>query len=151
MLELPIEIAPKPPLWILLPTTHPSIDRDQKMSRKLLTRLYNDCIYLQTITDLIYLRTTDQLDWQYYKIGALKIICISISYTVSREYRVVRNRISRCYSLVKIAFSTIFTKTIDEYNVTMPVPRLRVASQINSGHATMLSQERPSLATIAKW
>ena len=33
----------------------------------------------------------------------------------------------------------------------IPVPHVRVASQINCGDVTMLSQKRPSLVTIAKW
>ena len=54
-----------------------------------------------------------------------------------------------CYSLVKIAFAR--AKTIDEYDVTMLVPRYRVTSQINCDDVTMLSQNGQSLATIAKW
>ena len=36
----------------------------------------------------------------------------------------------------------------DEYDVTMLVPRVRVTSPINCGDVTMLSQQRPSLATM---
>ena len=35
-----------------------------------------------------------------------------------------------CFSLMKIALCQ-FARTIDEYHVTMPVPRVRVTSQIN--------------------
>ena len=38
-------------------------------------------------------------------------------------------------------------RTIDQYDVTMPVPHFRVTSQINSGDVTMLSKKRPSLET----
>ena len=41
-------------------------------------------------------------------------------------------------------------RTIDEYDVTMPAPRVHVTSQINCGDVTMPSQKRPSLATMAK-
>ena len=40
--------------------------------------------------------------------------------------------------------------TIGEYDVTMPVRYVRVTSQINRGDLTILSQKRPSLATMAK-
>ena len=38
-------------------------------------------------------------------------------------------------------------RTIDESDVTLPVPRVLVTSQINSESVTMLSQKRPSLVT----
>ena len=41
-------------------------------------------------------------------------------------------------------------RIIDEYDVKMPVPHVRVTSLINCGDVTMLSQKRPSLATMAK-
>ena len=34
------------------------------------------------------------------------------------------------------------TRTIDEYEVTMPVARVHVTSQINCGDVTMLSQKK---------
>ena len=40
--------------------------------------------------------------------------------------------------------------TIDEYDVTMPVPPVRATSQINCDDVTIFSQKRPSLWTIAK-
>ena len=40
-------------------------------------------------------------------------------------------------------------RTIDEYDVTMPVSYIRVTSQINCGDVTILNQKRPSLATMA--
>ena len=41
-------------------------------------------------------------------------------------------------------------RTIDEHDVTMPVPEVRITSKINSGDVKMLRQKRPSLATMAK-
>ena len=41
-------------------------------------------------------------------------------------------------------------RTIDEYEVAMPVTHVRMTSQINCGDVTMLSQNRPPLATIVK-
>ena len=35
-------------------------------------------------------------------------------------------------------------RTVDEYDVTMPVPSISVTSQINRGDATLLHQKRPS-------
>ena len=40
--------------------------------------------------------------------------------------------------------------TIDKYDVTIPVFRVRMTSQINCGDVTMLGQKRPPLATMAK-
>ena len=37
------------------------------------------------------------------------------------------------------------------YDVTMPVPRVCVTAQVNSGDVTMLGQRRLSLATMTKW
>ena len=42
-------------------------------------------------------------------------------------------------------------RTIDEYDVTMQVHRAHVTSQISCDDVTMLSQKRPSLATMEKW
>ena len=42
-------------------------------------------------------------------------------------------------------------RTIDEYNVTMSVPRVRMTSQINCDDVKMLIRKRPSLALMAKW
>ena len=42
-------------------------------------------------------------------------------------------------------------RTIDEYDVTVLVPRVDMTSQINCGDVIMLSQKRLSLATMAKW
>ena len=56
-----------------------------------------------------------------------------------------------CYSLVKIAFAPICTgRTIDEYDVTIPVSYICVTSQISCGDITILSQKRLSLGTMAK-
>ena len=44
----------------------------------------------------------------------------------------------------------VLARTINKYDVTMSVPHIHVTSQINCGDATMLSQEKPSLATMAK-
>ena len=44
-----------------------------------------------------------------------------------------------------------YARTIDEYDVTKPVPCFRVTSQINYDDVIMLSKNRPSLATMAKW
>ena len=41
-------------------------------------------------------------------------------------------------------------RTIDEYDVTMPVSSVRATSQINCSDVTMLNQKRRSLATMAK-
>ena len=41
-------------------------------------------------------------------------------------------------------------RTIDEYDITMPVSYIRVTSQINCGDVTILNQKRLSLATMAK-
>ena len=41
-------------------------------------------------------------------------------------------------------------RTIDEYDVTILVPYIRMTSQINSGDVTILNQKRLSLATTAK-
>ena len=78
-----------------------------------------------------------------------------LSYTLGREYRVMRNRYSPvhgCYSLVKIAFAPICTcknnRQIWRHNASI---RVRVTSQINCGDVTMRKQKRPSLATVAKW
>ena len=62
------------------------------------------------------------------------------------------NDIHGCYSLVKIAFVPIcaWARTIDEYDVLMPVSYIRVTSQINCGDVTILNQKRLSLATMAK-
>ena len=41
-------------------------------------------------------------------------------------------------------------RKIDEYDLRMPVPYVCMTSQINSGDVTILSQKRPSLATMLK-
>ena len=41
-------------------------------------------------------------------------------------------------------------RTIDKYDVTIPVPHVHVMSQINCGDVTMLIQKRMSLAATAK-
>ena len=41
-------------------------------------------------------------------------------------------------------------RTIDEYDVTLTVPHVRVTSQINCGDVTVLSQKRPCIATLKK-
>ena len=43
------------------------------------------------------------------------------------------------------------TKTVDEYDVTMPAPRVRVTSHIYCGDVIILSQRRPCLITKLKW
>ena len=43
------------------------------------------------------------------------------------------------------------SRTIDEYDITTPVHHVRVTSKINCGDMTVLSQKRPSLATMEKW
>ena len=55
-----------------------------------------------------------------------------------------------CYALVKITF-VLHARTINEYDVTMPVPWVQLTSQINCGDVTMLSQKRPLLGTIVNW
>ena len=57
------------------------------------------------------------------------------SYALRREYTWQKNDIHGCYSLVN----------------TLPVPWVRVTSQVSRYVVTTLSQKRPSLATIAKW
>ena len=52
-----------------------------------------------------------------------------------------------CYSLFR-QFAR--ARTIKEYDVTLPVPHNRVTSQIGCGDVAMLSQKRPSLATMTK-
>ena len=54
---------------------------------------------------------------------------------LSREYQVVRIDVHICYSLVKSAFAS--ARTIEEYDVTMPVPRICLTSQIIRGDVTM--------------
>ena len=77
---------------------------------------------------------------------------MEISYTLSREYRVVRNRYSRLLSPKWRSPFCQFARarTIDDYDVTMPVTGVRVASQINYSDVTMLNQKKTSLATMAK-
>ena len=41
-------------------------------------------------------------------------------------------------------------RTVDDYDVTMVIPYLHETSQIDCGDVTMLSQKKPSLATMAK-
>ena len=41
-------------------------------------------------------------------------------------------------------------RTIDEYDVTMPVSYIRMTSQTNCGDVTILNQKSLSLATMAK-
>ena len=66
---------------------------------------------------------------------------------LSREYREID--IHGFYSLVKIALRQFAReRTIDEYDVTMLVSRVRVISQINRDDVTMVSQKRPSMTTI---
>ena len=50
-----------------------------------------------------------------------------------------------CYSLMKIVFVPIHAeRTVEEYDITIPAPCVRVISQIIRGDVTMLSQKRPS-------
>ena len=77
------------------------------------------------------------------------IIVITFSYTLSREYRVAR------YRYIRLLFTSedrqfARAMTIDKYDVTIPVFRVRMTSQINCGDVTMLGQKRPPLATMAK-
>ena len=74
-----------------------------------------------------------------------------ISYTLSREYRVVRYRYSLlvfasegrlCANLRVQEQSTNMTSQCQSY--------IRVTSQINCGDVTILNQKRVSLATMAK-
>ena len=58
---------------------------------------------------------------------------------LSHEYQVVRNR-----------YSWLLFTSEDEYDVIMPVPHVRVMSQINCGDVTMLIQKRPYLVAAAK-
>ena len=75
-----------------------------------------------------------------------------VFYTLSREYRVVRNRYSRLLFTGedRLLRQIARARTIDEYDVEMLVPHVRETSQINCGDVTMLSQKRPSSAKMAK-
>ena len=74
-----------------------------------------------------------------------------ISYTLSRENRVVRYPYSWLLFTSKDRLRPFArARTIDEYGVTMPVSYIRVTSQINCGDVTILNQKRLSLATMAK-
>ena len=75
---------------------------------------------------------------------------IPFSCTLSREYRVVRYRYSRLLFTSEDRLCANL-RVQEQYDITMPVPRVRVTSQINCDDVTMLSQKRPSLATMAKW
>ena len=46
-----------------------------------------------------------------------------------------------CYSPMKIAF--VHVRTIDEYDVSMPVSHVDMTWQISCGDITMLGQEKP--------
>ena len=74
-----------------------------------------------------------------------------ISYTLNCEYWVVRNRYSRLLFTCedRLCAKLRVQKQSTNSNVTMPVPHVRVTSQINCGDVTMLSQKRPSLATLS--
>ena len=74
----------------------------------------------------------------------------SFSYTLSREYRVVRSIFAAVIHQWRSPLRQFArARTIDEYDVTMPVAYIRVTSQINCGDVTILSQKILSLATMA--
>ena len=77
---------------------------------------------------------------------------ITYSHMLSREYRVVRIRYSRLLftSEDRSCANLCVQEKIDEYDVTMPVSRVRVTLQINCDDVTMFNSERPSVATMAK-
>ena len=75
-----------------------------------------------------------------------------ISYMLSREYRVARYRYSRLlFTSEDRLCAKLRVQWQDKYDVTIPVFRVRMTSQINCGDVTMLGQKRPPLATMAKW
>ena len=65
----------------------------------------------------------------------------------------IRDGVKSIFTIVIHKWRATFARaiTIDEYDVTIPMPRFRVTSQINWGDDTMLSHKRPSLATMVKW
>ena len=69
---------------------------------------------------------------------------ISSSATLSREYWVVRNRYSQLLFTYfdRLCANLRVQRAIDKYDVTMPVARVRVTSQINYGDITMISQKK---------
>ena len=71
-------------------------------------------------------------------ISKLYLIKISLSYTLSREYQVTENWYVR-------------TRTIDKYDITMPLPRICMTPHIKYNDVTMLDQRRPLFPTMAKW
>ena len=82
----------------------------------------------------------------------ITLYMVCLSYTLSREYQVVRNRYSRLLftSEDRICANLRVQRTIDEHVVKMPVARVCVTSQINYGDVTLISQKKLSLATMAK-
>ena len=78
---------------------------------------------------------------------------ITLSHTLIRDHRVVRNQYSRLLFTSEDPLFVNFARarTIDGYDITMLVPRVRMTSRINRGYATILSQKWPSLMTMAKW
>ena len=76
-------------------------------------------------------------------------------YTLSHENNVARNR----YLWLLFPFEDQpcnnlriqCTRTINEYDLKVPMPCIRMMSQINCVDVTMLSQKRLPLATMGKW
>ena len=112
----------------------------------------NDCINNGEAGDLRCHRA-------YYDVTVMTVLLWSVllwlyylfSYTLSREYRVVRNRNSRLLYANEDRLCANLRVHEQWLNATMPVPRDRVTSQINPGDVTMLSQKRPSMRTMTKW
>ena len=100
------------------------IPRYHLLSRKLLKQQY--CIYGALTSDGEFLHVTPRIPG-----GDKSIFTVVIHYWRSTLRQFARAR------------------TIDEYDVTMPVPHVRVTSQINSGDVTMLSQKRPPFVIMA--
>ena len=82
--------------------------------------------------------------WQFVRQLVAKGETI-FSYTLSREYRVVRYRYPRLLFTSEDHLPQFSrARTIDEYDVRMPVPNVRVTSHIKCGDVTTLSQkDRP--------
>ena len=94
--------------------------------------------------------TASQLLGGYMGDSPQKALVMLLSYTQSRERRVAGNRYSRWLftSADRLHFS--HERKIDEYDVTVPVARLPVTSQIEMWWRHNAISERISMAKKAK-
>ena len=99
------------------------------------------CIWIRGVTKIKKMKAIgggDSATWYEYKV---QLIMIVYSYTLSREYRVVK----------RLFFTSEYrqmacTRTLDGYDVTMPVHHVRVTSQLNCEYVTMLSQKKNAVS-----